>query len=821
MSTNLWEFKNQFKLIDVEGIVLSVGEELLIREPNGFGDSMITLSRSEKTHGFDFEFTEAEVPYGFTRAMKLGSIDPFTFLSSLYNLKGVDAKCEFQFLNFNTDTLLYEVQYDSMLDFSEIECLDFKVEILARRINFDDKFRTRQETPVSFDATTSIDGDPITGLFFDQKSMFLHGKLIRQNAESFSLPFNSNISFRDLYLQNRFDGIEFENGDKPYIDSPAIIEEIAGTSSEVIPRGSYALNSPDNILRYTAKVTLTYSGFVESAALTTVIVSVGYATKNFSDPGAAISDFDITILDTFVSAMPGDDVSFSGSHTFNIELSSADPEGTNLHAYILRTNNSPVFSQLHQIFNFGLDVEIETVRKGSTVTCYNLFDSTRHIIESLTGQILPLESDFLSNEAIDIYQTNGYKIRSIGSESVVTSFKDQFQKFLQPMFGLGYAVVEDNGEFKVRIERYEYFYQNKEIIYLDNLQNDTYEATAYEEILVNNVVVGYKEFPKSTDENKNNNVDEFNTKHDLLFPLEAVDKKKEYICNAITSGYKIENQRREQFKLTPNTTVSDDPDIFAINGIESDNYEDQEIVFLALGLNYIVFINSSLDIRKGDVLTIPSSVSNAGPHTVLDSFILGVNLVAAADSTIIGEVVVSDVIRDTTRLRALRDEEFQSVSNVLDVNTVYNLGFNPRYLLLNQSPVLNSGMDPKPGTDEVSVRDVQLNSAMTCQFKPGEGGYILGGDDNLVDMGGDVPLSDLNGYQKLFKPNRYKFTANLDYSDVLIIRDAYLNQSLDDINYGFIRFKCPDGTDKKGFLMEMKYNPLSEQTEFELIEKFE
>ena len=66
--SNLYEFANRFRLIDVNGVFLeNAGDYILIREPDKFKDTTIKLERDEKTHGVNYEYSDAETPFGFDR----------------------------------------------------------------------------------------------------------------------------------------------------------------------------------------------------------------------------------------------------------------------------------------------------------------------------------------------------------------------------------------------------------------------------------------------------------------------------------------------------------------------------------------------------------------------------------------------------------------------------------------------------------------------------------------------------------------------------------------------------------------------------------
>ena len=184
-------------------------------------------------------------------------------------------------------------------------------------------------------------------------------------------------------------------------------------------------------------------------------------------------------------------------------------------------------------------------------------------------------------------------------------------------------------------------------------------------------------------------------------------------------------------------------------------------------------------------------------------------------TTVIGNYTI---IRDSSRLRAYRNEEFSFVNDLISPETSYNIGLNPKYIVKNHSLLLNSGFNPKPETNSIKVQDVKLNDQMNCQFRNAQGNYILD-NDPAVNMGDDTELRFFNNYEKLFSGFLIKFTARIAYQRLLEIRNAYLNQATS-ANFGFIRVQDPFGIDREGYLMSLTYNPLSEQAEFILREKF-
>lgn len=830
---NLFEKRNQFRLYDVNGIVLaSAGDYIEIREPTGFSTIPVTLERDLDTHGVFFEFGDENQPLGFDRpSLIAGEADnPYDLIQSIYDSEGVDGRLQFEFLNWNGS--IYVSQYLADLDLESIDIIDREITVNTRRVLLSDKFRTRLETPVNFSATTSIDGTAIGGI--SSESTFLHSKniLIEQEATSSSSDSGTVDGFSDfttdsdehivvLDYNTNADSINFSNplfsefGNSAFTNLYETID-VSTVSPAFIFKNVRGLLTID----YEANYTLAFTNFGGS-----VIEHVGtYVKVNTS----------ITEIDSGTSYPASGSSSTVCNVDFNYSGSFFIPEDASVIIYDVwdiptNTGVSQEWRIIPDQSDQLMEMSFESYIDNSFADTYDPFDSINHVLEVINDTNNVLESTFLSSTAEGMRLTNGYKIRDFSTRNVITSFKTLFNNWLQPTFGLGYAIYDDSGTFKVLMERYEEFYQNDEIYYIEDIEDGSFQITTDKTFRFNEINIGYKDYPKSTDENKSNNLDEFNTEHDLVTPIQTIKKKKDYISDVIASGYLIENSRREQFKEVPEDSVTNDSKVFCINSIDDDAYEDLTMSFLqAVGPIYFIDINATyLNLSIGDVITISNSASNNKAFTIEEisfnlngnvNFLLGVRLTVTESNTIDNIDTGVTLTKSSSFLRALRNEEFVTLNNVISPETVYNVGLNPKYMLFNQSPLINSGFNPKSGADLVKTQDVKLNEDMQCRFASGEGGYILDPDRETVTMDGNLTLNQLNNYGRLFTGNLIKFTTSIGYDNVLLIRDAYLNQASTD-NFGYLRVN--DGSsDFTGFLTSMTYNPLNEKVDFILMERY-
>lgn len=428
-----------------------------------------------------------------------------------------------------------------------------------------------------------------------------------------------------------------------------------------------------------------------------------------------------------------------------------------------------------------ITVTVPTVGENSFADVYEASDCFNHVLNAITGESSILESSFFSSQLPDAYLTNGYKIRALPDKPLYLSFEMLFENWAQPLFGLGYQVYNDNGNFKMLVERYSEFYQDVEIDYIESVFVNSFEVFLDASVHFNEIVTGYKIFPSSTDENIRNNLDEFNSKHTHALPLRSVKKKKEYVSDIIASGYKIENQRREQFSEVPKETVSDDDKPFCIKGIESDRYEDVVVTF-DNAFDRFIFSGAFYNFIEGETITIDGSDDNDSSFTISSISVDNVNSSFFTSLYTVEAVTFETpkfvtIIKSSSFVRAERDEPYDTLEGITSPESAYNVGFNPKNMLLNQSPIFLSGLNKKDTTETIKTQRVFLNDQMTFEFSSGQGTYVLGSGTE-ISMDGNLEIGDINSNMKLFTGERVRLKCKLSQTRVINIRNALLFQRL-------------------------------------------
>lgn len=226
------------------------------------------------------------------------------------------------------------------------------------------------------------------------------------------------------------------------------------------------------------------------------------------------------------------------------------------------TSSNNLTSYGHTTNSLTVNVTVDTVAPPSTAKCLLIGDAIEQNIRMITGRSIPFDSDFFTQDGCGYSNivTNGYQLRGI-DKPILASFSDLFHKGVQPIFGLGYSVEES----KIKMELWEYFYQDVELIDLGEVGD--YEEEVLGGDIFNQCTFGFSTF--ANDENLASTLDDVHTEGSWNTPIENVAGLFEKKSDFILSSFLIEQTRR--LSLTEKPTVSNryDDKLFMI-AIEKD-----------------------------------------------------------------------------------------------------------------------------------------------------------------------------------------------------------------------------------------------------------
>ncbi len=548
-----------------------------IREPIKWDDVNIVGERDAEFHGYMFKYTDGNVNLGFDCAAGMDLIE------SVYNSKGQDGEIFFQY-GYSYEGADY-ILFPGKLMLNTYKWFPEKIECTVESEDLDSAFTSRADTKVSMTQDKSFDNEDVAQP--TPYTLDLHAKEILTQVlsdrsdilyESFAFSSETDaIYIKPDNLEPTYTEIE-ENYQYPLGDqtsNPADIDEYilklkSGGNAEVeinldidVAMTWFDVSTNTN---YTAKVmyvrrkynigTNTYD-LIETD-ITTIPVSgnfdgIGIGVENFNIKGA------LTTSDTFLV----DDEVFC---YVKIAFDTNDVQ----YKFSLTQNN----------FRFQFTYLEQTAETPANT--WFLEDVIRHCINVLSNNKYAFRSSFFerknANQVIDgcgsnYTLTNGFQIRQfeIDQRPLKIDFK-KILKSINAIFCIGLNYTNDSSGSVLRIERADYFYQDREIIAISELES--YKEEVAIDIIYNELEHGYEKYQDSGF----NSLDEFNTKTEWLTPIKKNKKKLSQLSSFIASGYAIESIRRDQFRDKPSSSVTNDeePFIVAVKRIDNATWETEK-----------------------------------------------------------------------------------------------------------------------------------------------------------------------------------------------------------------------------------------------------
>jgi hypothetical protein len=254
---------------------------------------------------------------------------------------------------------------------------------------------------------------------------------------------------------------------------------------------------------------------------------------------------------------------------------------------------------------FYIDFNILQSLESFEVSYYMVYEFIDHLINIASGSASRLRSDFLDRTdrgaAADgcgglNMIANGYFLRGIDNEPEAT-LKDTLDSILA-IYGLGWGFEYDSGYY-IRIEPMEYFYKDAEILDLGSpvKELDSYTETSFDELLINNVKVGYKKFSK--DETISGDRDDFLTMSEYSLPISTVEGSYNRISKIITSGRLIQSTFETRRDTSKSWKLDKDTFMIAASRSGSDFIPENDENFESL--NGIDNISTAYNIRFAPV----------------------------------------------------------------------------------------------------------------------------------------------------------------------------------------------------------------------------
>lgn len=542
----------------------------IIAEPIKWDGITISGERDTTFHGYKFKYTEGNTVLGFDCDSGKELIE------AVYNQYGEDGEVLFQYgySYFGQEYILFP----GKLDLTTYHWFADRIECSVQVDDFDSTFQSRQETKVSMAASTSFDGNAVTP------------------PSPYNLLFTAKKIITELTVSNT--GKAFYYLDPLRQQEWSIVPEtIDGETSDIAQTFTYTLGALsgaakslnfyqvkfdfdgktdiDFLWNFHGRINIDNNGLIDGADWS---FDVFYVYRKYN---AATDTFTETVVnigqhyDGHVNNLDNDDFDFTENASYtetNIDVRAKDE--IYFYAYFTASRNVRLIFDITQD-SHDLNIRQYQQTANTNGNVWFLDDVIRQTLNVIADNQYVFRSSFYERQSLVQLQdgcaaksalTNGFQIRQfdVDEKPLYINFTTLVNS-LRAMhcIGINYATI--NNVPTVRIERANFFYQDKEILQIDPAYIpggiESYDEEVAKEMIYNDVKIGYNKFQ----EDGYNSLDEFNTQREKLTPIQKNKATLELLSNFITSGYSIEDIRRNQFADQPSESVSNDDEPFYVS----------------------------------------------------------------------------------------------------------------------------------------------------------------------------------------------------------------------------------------------------------------
>lgn len=816
------------KLYHVENVfMLSDGINLYeIEEPIKWDQVRIQVLFDESTYGYRFEFSDQDVLLEFDTAAG-GEI-----LRALYKAGGVQARASLKFGERVNN--IVEILFEADINFGPESFRKNKYTVKANveRTSFNHKFRTRFDVRTNIFASARM--DKVALLPISLRSLYLHPRILGHAAD---LIYNTNVSTVAAMIQSfpPLSTSRYEISIPPFKFKGQNIDDL----QEPLP--------PDGLLIYsglTLPPGVTHREFYFDARVdfrytktnSTQPVKAGLVIYKFSNISTtSLPDYPILLPLTSLWSQQDDGI-LAGTHHVSqsvqgkIDLVADEAIFIKAYVYIAINESFTAVTGFtwENIASHYLKITERTVVKPSAVIGPLAFEAVNRQLEIILDTPSPLKSNFLGRTDIGYAVTgcganhfliDGLNLRNFTGRPMNMSAKDWFNN-LSALFCMGLSVERDNNnnEF-IRFEPLEFFFKNVLLMRMDVISK--YESRPSDDHTFSELDFGFNKFPQ---DNQLDSLQDFFTKFEYVTPLHKVKAKFSKIMDFLLSGYYIEYTRQESFRNKPTTAYETDANIFVI-----DARPEPSVTGVALTFDSptkIITFDKIIPVVEGDFFTISGSGIGNGIYlavTVEIPFTYDQTVVKVQALGVTGAGVGTVVVGTGSRYTSKRDEDFADIRNVAFPKSVYNMAHHIKRIALRWAKFYQAGWDfliggtSNLGIDFIAGRNninvgTRLDPAVSCKY--GEVSNVL-----YYDKGSERASG---GYMQtpLFGKNKIELEAPLTWQTLNILRKAFENRHPQGKNFGYFQWTNPEGEIEKGWVLEMKFDPIKQMCKFTFIEKF-
>lgn len=532
-----------------------------IEEPIGWADLELSLNRDDTYHGMQFEVSTGSLRFFGVAA---------AYLQAQKRANGISSNVTFT-AQETCDTV-YETIATGRLNFGKYKeiCGDFCiVEIPFEEVGCKVIFKNRFDQKVDIDNLIAYDNMTVLPNYTQLGQIIeMPAKALKANIDGsvaltgFSKTFQfggsgaSFTHFRPEYEIERYNSIKTgqlsgANTCENYSPAPVVDDCFGPITPQFLFEDLIKCFSGEFSYTSRMKGTITWDSNVSMYNIQQKIYKWDANGTNLYLDGELVQESTIY----FVDPVPGPS---AGSLNFDDTLTGTVnvPDGWGLYA-VLEFDIVETGGVVTVNFDTETSINIETVKicPPTDVQYYMVHEAISRIVESITNKCMRAKSAYYGRIDSQPFSftgdgcgslrmiTGGLKLRNAPNANFFLSIKDLISG-LNAIDNIGFAIEEDTtmaGKYVLVIEEVAHFYQNAEIMRLDNIasiSNEVQESQHYAKINV-----GYKKWEVQ----QINGLNEINSNREYRTNVDTINTTLDILSVLVSGSYPSEVTRQQSF----------------------------------------------------------------------------------------------------------------------------------------------------------------------------------------------------------------------------------------------------------------------------------
>ncbi len=760
-----------------------------ISEPIGFHSLIWELNQKEKGHGRDVVFNsgEAEMKFSWTRNHYL---DKILFYNQMF---GFESKVLFHVEIDGNETILGD------LDFSK--CKTDGLEYFSCKVIQDSKLLTvNRKSKVKVDVLSDKDlsGEVITPL----------------------VPTNVLVKAKAVFQESKWEQpVQYANrletkDDRLYSINPCI-NIVNSEISDTLTFASSESNDFNDFVVITAKERISNiivnlkgcSGVLNPSAING---GNGYLTFALNIRSGMLNTgiFDLMDKNTVLSKTLNDtDLDYSFNQDFNISIPFLNRGESIIVSYDFNLHESNDISPIGKmICDVSLNIKemnitAESTGYNSVTKAFRLHDVMKQVIKSSSALGIKASRFDYGGEFYDNFLFDGKLLRSITDKPFLISLEE-----------ISKSLVEMNADYEVNDEVYfgieKDFYTTEEIWFFDKVQFSGMNTTYNPDTTINKFNFKYKNYQSLKENEQPNSEDTVHGEIELLLQNKMVENNKVVEVEWIRDSFLIDEARKKSIEISTGTSYQNDTDIFCLDCIK--NEIDQTFTEVSElnhewnnGLNKLILrSDNSLNFNiigmfEGSAFKINSPDKNTGVYTVYKVSNQELQLTWVSGGAMTSN---SDGIRFTQYTYTIPKEQIPYVNrtnegmvteNIKSPETFANLGYSVKRNVENYYSDYLATCNLYHKEKAITVTEYKHNGVCVIEYE-----------------------GKTTKENKEFTPTK-PILSPLMYND-MVFSNFYFDEFLLFINElrskrGYFRTINNDGNPIKGYVKDLKYDPLKKE----------